>query len=119
MGGPAVKAAANPPEHCSSPLIRAIAFHPIFSFDKLHSYLSHFSLTPYTMSNFQLPAGFRPAAQPGGAGPSNGGNGGQQSEEHRQAAEERQQQQQEMKRGMIAAMLEPAARERCECMKRI
>lgn len=69
------------------------------------------------MSNFQLPAGLRPAQQPPGSGPSSasgGSSGGQQSEEARAAAEERQEQQQEMKRGMIAAMLEPAARERCE-----
>ncbi len=69
--------------------------------------------------SFQLPAGLRPAQQPSGSGtgPSSaagGAGGGQQSEEARAAAEERQEQQQEMKRGMIAAMLEPAARERCE-----
>ncbi|RSH94314.1 hypothetical protein EHS25_004117 [Saitozyma podzolica] len=61
------------------------------------------------MSNFQLPAGMRPASGPSG-GASPGGNG--PSPEERAAAEERASQQAEMKRSMIAAMLEPAARER-------
>lgn len=63
------------------------------------------------MSNFQLPAGMRPASGPSG-GTSPGGNG--PSPEERAAAEERASQQAEMKRSMIAAMLEPAARERRE-----
>jgi hypothetical protein len=63
------------------------------------------------MSNFQLPAGMRPASGPSG-GASPGGNG--PSPEERAAAEERASQQAEMKRSMIAAMLEPAARERRE-----
>jgi hypothetical protein len=64
------------------------------------------------MSNFQLPAGMRPASSPSN-GASPGGNG--PSPEERAAAEERASQQAEMKRSMIAAMLEPAARERREC----
>ncbi|WWC68890.1 uncharacterized protein I206_102826 [Kwoniella pini CBS 10737] len=59
------------------------------------------------MSNFQLPQGFKPSA----GGPSGGGNGGP-SPEDREAAEARARQQEEMKRTMIAAMLEPSARER-------
>lgn len=62
------------------------------------------------MSNFQLPAGFKPSAAPGGGG--NGGGG--QSSEEQQAAMERAAAQEEMKRGMISAMLEPEARERCK-----
>ncbi|WWD08753.1 hypothetical protein V865_006866 [Kwoniella europaea PYCC6329] len=58
------------------------------------------------MSNFQLPQGFRPAS----GGPSGGNNG--PSPEEREAAEARARQAEEMKRTMIAAMLEPAARER-------
>ena len=64
----------------------------------------------HTMSNFQLPAGFKPSAPPAASG--SGGNG--QSSEEQQAALERAVAQEEMKRGMISAMLEPAARERCE-----
>ncbi|KAK1920878.1 PDCD5-related protein [Papiliotrema laurentii] len=60
------------------------------------------------MSNFQLPAGFKPSAPPAASG--SGGNG--QSSEEQQAAMERAAAQEEMKRGMISAMLEPAARER-------
>ncbi|ORY27657.1 PDCD5-related protein [Naematelia encephala] len=61
------------------------------------------------MSNFQLPAGFRPSAPPGG---SSSGQGQGPSPEEQAAAQERAQQQAEMKRTIIAAMLEPAARER-------
>lgn len=84
-----------------------------------HQLSSNFAMS------FQLPAGLRPASAPGqgGPGPSSakggaggGGGGNQQSEEQRAAAEDRQQQQQEMKRGMIAAMLESAARERCKLL---
>ncbi|TYJ56213.1 hypothetical protein IAR50_007115 [Cryptococcus sp. DSM 104548] len=57
------------------------------------------------MSGMQLPAGFRPSGQPGG-------QGGGPSPEEREAAEARARQQDEMKRTMISAMLEPAARER-------
>jgi programmed cell death protein 5 len=60
------------------------------------------------MDNFQLPAGFRPSAPPQGGQSS-------QSPEEQQAAREKAQAQEEMKRTMIAAMLEPAARERCKC----
>ena len=63
------------------------------------------------MSNFQLPAGFKPSAPPSGGG-GGGGNGGGQSSEEQQAAMERAAAQDEMKRGMITAMLEPEARER-------
>lgn len=67
-----------------------------------------------SMSNFQLPAGFRPSAPPSSsAGPSSGGGSGQGAEEQA-AARERAAAQEEMKRGMISAMLEPEARERCE-----
>jgi hypothetical protein len=67
----------------------------------------------FAMSNFQLPPGFRPSGPPSQssqpqAGPSQGGNG----EEEQAAQRERQHAAQEMKRNMIAAMLEPAARER-------
>jgi programmed cell death protein 5 len=58
--------------------------------------------------SFQLPSGLKPAQPPqqsGGAG----GGGGQDNGE----AQEKQRQQEEMKRGMIASMLAPAARERC------
>ncbi|RSH84443.1 uncharacterized protein EHS24_005964 [Apiotrichum porosum] len=55
--------------------------------------------------SFQLPAGMRPAPPPGQGG--NGGNGGNDEERAAQ-----QQQREEMKRTMIAAMLEPEARER-------
>ena len=74
--------------------------------------------------SFQLPQGLRPAQPPSGgaggsgggggrgspgAGPSQpGGGGGDQAE-----AAERQRQNEEMKRGMIASMLAPEARERC------
>ncbi|KAL1410147.1 hypothetical protein Q8F55_004150 [Vanrija albida] len=62
--------------------------------------------------SFQLPAGMRPAQPPSGAqggnGGNGGGNGGQDDEERRARAA----QQEEMKRSMIQAMLEPAARER-------
>ncbi|WVW79869.1 hypothetical protein I302_101839 [Kwoniella bestiolae CBS 10118] len=58
------------------------------------------------MSNFQLPQGFKPAS----GGPSGSNNG--PSPEEREAAENRARQQEEMKRTMIAAMLEPSARER-------
>ncbi|WWD16850.1 hypothetical protein CI109_101282 [Kwoniella shandongensis] len=61
------------------------------------------------MSGMQLPPGFRPS-QPQG-GPGGGGNGGPSPEE-REAAESRARQQEEMKRNMIAAMLEAPARER-------
>ncbi|ORX36471.1 PDCD5-related protein [Kockovaella imperatae] len=73
------------------------------------------------MSNFQLPQGLRPAAPPSGAGPSGlsggasgaGTAGGQGSSEQEQAAaRERAQAQEEMKRTMIQAMLDSAARER-------
>ncbi|KAI9632244.1 PDCD5-related protein [Dioszegia hungarica] len=66
------------------------------------------------MSGFQLPAGLRPSSGPssGPSGGGGGGGGGQQSEEQRAEAQDRQQQQAEMKRNMIAAMLESAARER-------
>ncbi|KAK4689210.1 programmed cell death protein 5, partial [Tremellales sp. Uapishka_1] len=57
------------------------------------------------MSNFQLPPGMKPAAPPGGGGGDQG-----PSNEEKQAKERAQE---EMKRNMIAAMLEPAARERC------
>ncbi|WVR04122.1 hypothetical protein IAU60_001121 [Kwoniella sp. DSM 27419] len=57
------------------------------------------------MSGMQLPPGFRPSS-----GQGQGGQG--QSQEEREAAEARMRQQEEMKRNMIAAMLEPAARER-------
>jgi len=60
------------------------------------------------MSNFQLPAGLRPAGPP----PQNGGNSSGPSQEEQQAAREQAQAQEEMKRSMIAAMLEPSARER-------
>ena len=64
------------------------------------------------MSNFQLPPGMRPANPPSGSGGGSsqqgGGGGGNNEEAQAKAA-----QQEEMKRGMIAAMLEPAARERC------
>ena len=76
--------------------------------------------------SFQLPQGLRPAQPPSGgaggsggggrgspgAGPSQpgaGGGGGDQAE-----AAERQRQNEEMKRGMIASMLAPEARERCK-----
>ncbi|WVQ83461.1 hypothetical protein IAT38_005602 [Cryptococcus sp. DSM 104549] len=59
--------------------------------------------------SMQLPPGFRPSSGPSGGG----GQGGQgPSPEEREAAEQRAMQQEEMKRTMIAAMLEPAARER-------
>ncbi|WWC87608.1 uncharacterized protein L201_002498 [Kwoniella dendrophila CBS 6074] len=61
------------------------------------------------MSGFQLPQGFKPASGPGGPG---GGSNGGPSPEEREAAEARQRQGEEMKRNMIAAMLEPSARER-------
>ena len=60
------------------------------------------------MSNVQLPAGFKPSAPPGGSGGQNQG-----SAEEQAAQQERAAAQEEMKRGMISAMLEPAARERC------
>jgi len=64
--------------------------------------------SPGNMSNFQLPAGFRPSA-----GPSSGGaGGGGPSPEEQAAAREKAAAQEEMKRGMISAMLEPEARER-------
>jgi programmed cell death protein 5 len=67
------------------------------------------------MSGFQLPPGFKAANPPSGSGGGGGGAGGQQqSGEDQAAAAQKQAQQEEMKRGMIAAMLEPAARERCE-----
>ena len=73
------------------------------------------------MSGFQLPAGFRPAAPPSGGGPSvpgrndpRGDGASGPSEQEAAAARERAQAQEEMKRTMIQAMLEPAARERCE-----
>jgi programmed cell death protein 5 len=66
------------------------------------------------MSGFQLPPGFTPSAPPGGS--SNGGASGSggASQEEQAAAAQKQAAQEEMKRSMIAAMLEPAARERCE-----
>ncbi|KAK8861249.1 hypothetical protein IAR55_002068 [Kwoniella newhampshirensis] len=62
------------------------------------------------MSGMQLPPGFRPS-QPQNGGSGSGGNAGPSPEE-REAAESRARQQEEMKRNMIAAMLEPSARER-------
>ena len=64
------------------------------------------------MSNFQLPAGFRPSAGPPSGGGGAGGSG--PSPEEQAAAREKAAAQEEMKRGMISAMLEPEARERCE-----
>jgi len=64
------------------------------------------NFTNYTMS-FQLPSGLKPAQPPQQSG--GGGGGGQDNGE----AQEKQRQQEEMKRGMIASMLAPAARERC------
>jgi len=65
------------------------------------------------MSNFQLPAGFRPSAGPSSGGGGGGGGSGPSPEE--QAAQrEKAAAQEEMKRGMISAMLEPEARERCQ-----
>ncbi|OCF32359.1 hypothetical protein I317_02706 [Kwoniella heveanensis CBS 569] len=63
------------------------------------------------MSGMQLPPGFRPSSGQGHPG-AGGGQGGGPSPEEREAAEQRAMQQEEMKRTMIAAMLEPAARER-------
>ncbi|KAL7419898.1 hypothetical protein Q5752_005814 [Cryptotrichosporon argae] len=60
------------------------------------------------MSNFQLPPGMRPAAPPG-ASPGAASAGGPADDEQQQA---RRAQQDEMKRTMIQAMLESAARER-------
>jgi programmed cell death protein 5 len=62
--------------------------------------------------SFQLPSGLRPAQPPsGGSSPSQGGGGPSQQDQGE--AQERQRQQEEMKRGMIASMLTPPARERC------
>ncbi|KAL0242176.1 hypothetical protein I308_105805 [Cryptococcus tetragattii IND107] len=60
------------------------------------------------MSGINLPPGLRPSSGP----PQQGGQRGGPSPEEREAAEARARQQDEMKRTMIAAMLEPAARER-------
>lgn len=67
-----------------------------------------------TMS-FQLPPGMRPAQPPqdGQGGPSQHGGQGQ-SEEKQREAQDKARAQEEMKRGMIASMLAPEARERCE-----
>lgn len=62
------------------------------------------------MSGINLPPGLRPSSGP----PQQGGQRGGPSPEEREAAEARARQQDEMKRTMIAAMLEPAARERCK-----
>lgn len=62
------------------------------------------------MSGMNLPPGLIPSSGP----PQQGGQRGAPSPEEREAAEARARQQDEMKRTMIAAMLEPAARERCE-----
>ncbi len=66
------------------------------------------------MSNFQLPPGFRPS-DPSSSSSQPGQNGQQQGDDP--AARERAAAQEEMKRSMIAAMLEPAARERCELLR--
>lgn len=69
------------------------------------------------MSNFSLPPGLRPAPGPSGSsspGPMSGGQAQGPSDEEREAARERAEQQEETKRTMIAAMLEPEARERRE-----
>lgn len=70
----------------------------------------HKSANPITMSGMNLPPGLRPSSGP----PQQGGQRGAPSPEEREAAEARARQQDEMKRTMIAAMLEPAARERCK-----
>lgn len=97
------RAPPQPPPHKS----RALALLLSRSLSSLHS-------RPTTMS-FQLPPGMRPAQPPaGGNGPSGGGGGGAGgggNDEERAAAAA---QQEEMKRTMIQAMLEPAARERRE-----
>jgi hypothetical protein len=61
--------------------------------------------------SFQLPPGFKPSQPPSSS--SQGGSSGQ-SQEDQAAAAQKQAAQDEMKRNMIAAMLEPAARERRE-----
>jgi programmed cell death protein 5 len=61
--------------------------------------------------SFQLPSGLRPAQPPQGG---TGGGGGGKQEQDNGEAQEKQRQQQEMKRGMIASMLAPEARERCK-----
>jgi hypothetical protein len=78
-------------------------------------------LHPSINMSFQLPPGMRPAQPPGtgggggGGGPSNPNGGGQgQSEEGQREAQDKARAQEEMKRGMIASMLAPEARERCE-----
>lgn len=66
--------------------------------------------------SFQLPSGLKPAQPPssgsGSPGPSQGGSGGGADQAE---AAERQRQNEEMKRGMIASMLAPQARERRQC----
>jgi len=64
--------------------------------------------------SFQLPSGLRPAQPPSGGSGGGGGAGSPgPSQQEQGEAQERQRQQEEMKRGMIASMLTPGARERC------
>lgn len=65
-------------------------------------------------SNFQLPAGLKPANPPPSGGQQGGPPGpGGQDEEARQAQMQQKQQEEEMRRGMLGQILEPSARERC------
>lgn len=76
------------------------------SFTLSRSFISLLQLTTTRAKmSFQLPAGMRPAQAPG----QQGGNGNDDPERAERAA-----QQAEVKRNMIQAMLEPAARERRE-----
>jgi hypothetical protein len=63
-------------------------------------------------SNFQLPAGLKPANAPPSGGP--GGPQGGNDEEARAAQMQAKAQEEEMRRGMLGQILEPDAKERCE-----
>lgn len=68
------------------------------------------------MSNFQLPAGLKPAQGPPSGGSPGAGAGGEDAAARAQQQAQAQQQEEEMRRTMLGQILEPNARERCECL---